>query len=203
MVGVRQLERAVKEQGFIGAHSYPIGSNCLPITRDIIRSTPNALSSTCRFNFRSANRISTTRAIPAAVWSPDRARFRRLRFSRVEADWHSHRHSLDRRDDRHGLEARQRLHRDGRAQSQILAAFVRPVHEQLRPGQGDLRHRLSHPSLSTHDRGNRSVEPEGVASYANCSRKTCGAFTGWATAHDEPRRRARPSRHARARPMRR
>ena len=55
----------------------------------------------------------------------------------------AHRVSVDRRDARAGVEARERLHRHVRPSSALLPGATRPVHEDLRTEQGPLRHQFS------------------------------------------------------------
>lgn len=54
MHGVRELERAVKDLGFVGAHLYPHWFEMARTTRATIRSTPNAANSTFQSKCRSA-----------------------------------------------------------------------------------------------------------------------------------------------------
>ena len=58
---------------------------------------------------------------------PDHPRRRRLRLPRTEAARHPRGHPLARRDDRHGLEARQRVHRLRRPPAQVLAGELQAL----------------------------------------------------------------------------
>ncbi len=122
MAGLRAFEDAVRNMGFIGAHAYPHWFETAP---DHARWYPY-YAKCCELGVPFMTQVGQS-----LIYSPDQ----RLRsvgrpitldavacdFPGAEAARHPRRHPVARRDDRDGVEARERLHRGRRAQPEVLA----------------------------------------------------------------------------------
>ena len=124
------------ELGFIGAHTYPHWFE-LRAERSPLLSVLCQVLRARRADPDAGRAVADLlRQAPAAQRRPaDLSRRHRLRFSRAQADRHPHRHSVARRDDRDGVEARQRLHRLRRAQPEILAGELPALHQHAMAGR--------------------------------------------------------------------
>ena len=156
MSGVRELESAVRNDGFIGAHCYPHWFDLAPdhakyypfYAKCVELGVPYQLQVGQSMIYAPEHR---TRSVARPITLDGVA----CDFPELEADRHPHRHSVARRDDRHGVEASQYLHRLGRAQPALLAEELRALHQFLGPGQGDLRHRFSGDRFRPRHEGDR------------------------------------------------
>ena len=133
MAGLKELEYAVKELGFVGAHWYP---HWFAMPPDAARMYPY-YAKCCELDIPimmqvGQNLIYSRSTAPAFGGPADRAGPGGGRFSRSEADRHSHRRAVDRGDDRHVLEARERLYRRRRLRTALLAGALRPLPELIR-----------------------------------------------------------------------
>ena len=160
MQGVRMFEDAVRNMGFVGAHLYPHWfelapdhARYYPLLREMLRTRRADTDAG-----RAIDDLRQGRAAPQRG-TAHRARRRRLRLPGAEADRDPRGHSLARGNDRHVVEARQRVHRQRRPPAEILAGQLPPLHQFIRAGQGDLRHRLPRAGLRAHRQGHRRARP--------------------------------------------
>ena len=124
MAGVRAFESAVKEYGFIGAHLYPHWFELAPDHAQVLSVLREVLRAR-RAGAAAGRPVDDLRpGLPAAQRRAGRSRSMRspATFPELKLDRHPRRHSLDRRDDRDGVEAQERLHRLRRPQPEVLAA---------------------------------------------------------------------------------
>ena len=125
MAGVARLRGAVRDDGFIGAHFYPhwfelapdharwypFYAKCVELDVPVQLQVGQSMVYDPTYPLRSVGRPITLDAVACD-------------FPELKLDRHPRRHSVDRRDDRDGVEAHERLHRLGRAQPEVLAGVA-------------------------------------------------------------------------------
>ena len=144
MQGLRDLEAGVRAHGFVGAHLYPHWFGLAP---DDAKYYPY-YAKCCELDIPIMMQVgqnlvySRERRLPS-VARADHAGQGRDRLPGAEAAGDPYRRALGRGDDRHGLEARERLHRRGCLRAEALAEIAGEIPGQLRAGEGAVRHRLA------------------------------------------------------------
>ena len=134
MKGVRELQAAVEDLGFVGAHSYPHWFEIPPDGPQYYPFYAKCVELDIPIQLQVGQSLVYAPDYPRPQRGPSRhLRCGGLPLSRTPAHRHPSRHSVDRRDDCDGLEAPERLHRHGRSQPEILAAAVHSVRQYLRP----------------------------------------------------------------------
>ncbi len=132
--GLRDRERAVKDKAVFSTRMpHPAELASRPGLTEVLSLTTQER---CELDIPIMMQVghnliySRERRLPS-VGRLDSASIRWLSTSRTEAAWHPYRHSVDRRDDLDGLEARERLHRGGCLRAEALAAAARALSRHL------------------------------------------------------------------------
>jgi predicted TIM-barrel fold metal-dependent hydrolase len=130
MEQLRDLEYAVRELGFVGAHSYPHWFRLPP---DAPQWYP-IYAKCCELDIPIMMQVGQNLIYQKDVRLPSVARPILLDqiaidFPGAASHWHPRGHPLGGRDDRHGLEARERFYRHRRLRTQASACLPGALHE--------------------------------------------------------------------------